>query len=71
MDQKLGEKFQRLENKISCKFVTLQDDVKTVREDVADSKVNFKELDTKESDIKSAEFSIKVCEEKTNHILMH
>ena len=65
MDKKLEDRFQRLESKLASKFDSLQEDVRTVREEVADSKIKFKELDTKVSDIiKSVEFSSKTCEEK-------
>ena len=65
MDKKLEDRFQRLESKLASKFDSLQEDVRTVREEVADSKIKFKELNTKVSDIiKSVEFSSKTCEEK-------
>ena len=58
----MEERFQSLQSKLASKFDKLQKDVKPMPEEVADSKVKFKELDTKVSDIiQPVEFKYSPC----------
>lgn len=65
MEERLDKRFKKLEESITSNFDRLNQEVKTLREEVTDSKAKFVELDTKVTEVvKAVEFNSKSCEDK-------
>lgn len=64
MEERLDKRFKKLEESITGNFDKLNQEVKTLREEVTDSKAKFVELETKVTEVvKSVEFNSKSCED--------
>ena len=64
MEERLEKRFTKLEQSISGNFDKLNQEVKTLREEMTDSKAKYAELETKVTEVvKAVEFNSKTCED--------